>query len=65
MLVAFPDALSYTCDVCGYQEFDTDDVSDMLTLTGDGEPLPRENSAFPQSQSVEPADRGEVGHPKP
>lgn len=36
MMMSVPDTLAYTCDVCGYQEFDRDTVAHIDTLVGDG-----------------------------
>lgn len=35
MMMSVPDTLAYTCDVCGYQEFDRDAVAHVDALVGD------------------------------
>lgn len=40
MLVSMPDMPVWTCDICGYQEFDQEAVSNLDTLLGVNDSAP-------------------------
>jgi YgiT-type zinc finger domain-containing protein len=65
-VVSIPDIAVYTCDVCGYQEFDRDALLRLQTLLGANHQNSQEdNRPTTKSTSIDTLEKGKSPRPKP
>jgi YgiT-type zinc finger domain-containing protein len=64
-LVAVPDITVWTCDICGYREYDPDQVAGVDALLGATEMVFEAQRPAPKSPAFEPKDSAPVRRPKP
>jgi YgiT-type zinc finger domain-containing protein len=65
-VISIPNIAVYTCDVCGYQEFDRDALLRLQTLLGANSSSPQEDTRLTtKSPSIDPVEKGKSPRPKP